>query len=89
MIGTKIQATTNIIFRVISLDVASHTVKLAIGIVVLGIRNGNIENPAVKITPAIMAELDTNAHPARPAFEKAAHARPPAIPSTGAIIIQG
>jgi len=47
------QATINITFSVIWLDVASHTVKLASGMVMLGIKNGNIEKPAVKIAHSI------------------------------------
>lgn len=83
------QATINITFSVIWLDVASHTVKLASGMVMLGIKNGNIEKPAVKITPAINSALDTNAMPALPFLEKSAQARPAIIPSTGAAIIRG
>ena len=59
--GTEIQATINITLSVIWLDVASQTVKLASGIVMLGIRNGNIEKPAVKITPAINSAAESNA----------------------------
>lgn len=79
----------NITFKVKWLDVASHTVRLASGMVMLGIKNGNIENPAVKITPAINKALDTNAIPGLPFLEKKAQANPPKIPSTGAIIIRG
>ncbi len=79
----------NITFSVIWLDVASHTVRLASGMVILGIKNGNIEKPAVKITPVINSALDTNAIPAFPFLEKNAQARPATTPNTGAITMKG
>ena len=76
-------------FNVKWLDVASHTVKLASGMVALGIKNGNIEIPAVKMTPAINNALLTNAIPAFPLLEKNAQANPATIPKTGAIMVRG
>lgn len=76
-------------FNVKWLEVASHTVKLASGMVVLGIKKGNIEMPAVKMTPAINNALLTNAIPAFPLFEKNAQAKPATIPKIGAIIVNG
>src|SRR5471030_653068 len=61
MIGTKIQATTVITFNVSTVDVASHIVKLTLGLVIDGITNGNIVIPAVKITQAMVNELLTKA----------------------------
>ena len=51
MIGTNIPATTGITVRVFLLDTASHMVKLTVGLMLDGIRNGNRAKPAVNIEP--------------------------------------
>ena len=51
MIGTNIPATTVITVRVFLLDTASHMVKLTVGLMLDGIRNGNRAKPAVNIEP--------------------------------------
>src|SRR5471030_735088 len=61
MIGTKIQATTVITLKVSRLEVASHIVRLASGVVLDGMTNGNMVIPAVRITQAMVSEEDTNA----------------------------
>src|SRR5690554_8129004 len=56
--GTKMQATTNMIISVASLAVASHMVRLWLGTEEDGIRKGNMLTPTVTITMAIpSAEL--------------------------------
>lgn len=71
------------------LETASHIVKLLTGSVAEGITNGNIENPAVKITPAIDKLLPIKA---KPSFLNFAFRRANIIPKNpinGAAIIQG
>ena len=51
MSGTKIHAATVITVNVVLLETASHMVKLTVGLMLDGIRNGNSAKPAVKIEP--------------------------------------
>ena len=61
MSGKKIIVTINIIPKVFLLETASHIVKLLTGLVLEGMMNGNIENPAVRMMPAIAVLLLTKA----------------------------
>ena len=61
-------ATTVITCRVNKLDVASHMVKLAFGIMLDGMMNGNIATPHVKIIHAIVSDELTNANAFLSAF---------------------
>ena len=53
MIGKKTSVTTSMMNRVIWLEDASQTVKLATGLSELGSRNGNIDNPTEAMIPRI------------------------------------
>jgi hypothetical protein len=66
--GKKITVTQNIIFKVARLELASHTVKELFIAELDGIRKGNIETPAVKITEVNVNELLINASPGRSIF---------------------
>src|SRR5512142_3018669 len=79
--------TQNMMASVRWLDTASHTVRLERGSIDEGITNGNIANPAVKITPAIARLLDANASHGR--FENAITPRAPAKAAIGASVIHG
>ena len=75
--------------NVFLLDVASHIVKLLIGSVLEGMIKGNIENPAVRMMPAIAMLLNINA---AGSFLNRALIRDsamPAKPAIGANIIHG
>ena len=81
--------TINIIPNVFLLETASHIVKLLIGSVLDGMMNGNIENPAVKIMPAIATLLNIKA--VRSFLSHALNNAKaiPTNPAIGADIIQG
>jgi hypothetical protein len=87
--GRKNMVTQNMIFRVMWLEVASHTVRLLDGLELEGMMNGNMEKPAVRITPAMERELVTKPNPGRCARDSSMVSAAPAKPSTGARIIQG
>ena len=61
-------ATTVITCRVNRLDVASHMVKLAFGIMLDGMMNGNIATPHVRMIHAIVNDENKNAQPFLSAF---------------------
>jgi hypothetical protein len=67
--GKKIAVTQNIIFKVVKLELASHTVKELLIAELDGIRNGNMDTPAVKITEANVNELVINARAGRSIFD--------------------
>ena len=54
MIGTITNATPVMMFKVNSLEVESHSVRLWLGLTLDGIMNGNIEKPAVKTMHALV-----------------------------------
>ncbi|PMJ64848.1 hypothetical protein BCU17_21130 [Vibrio splendidus] len=54
MVGTITNATPVMMFKVSSLDVESHRVKLWLGLILDGIMNGNIVKPAVKMIFALV-----------------------------------
>ncbi len=54
MMGTITNATPVIMFKVSSLDVESHNVKLWLGLTLDGMMNGKIEKPAVKMMQALV-----------------------------------
>ena len=71
------------------LDDASHTVRLAIGAIFDGIRNGNMLTPAVAMMPKIPSALAMKANPdLRPLVSNSVSSGP-ATPIQGARIIQG
>ena len=83
------QAATVITVKVFLLDTASHIVRLTVGLMLEGIRNGNNANPAVKIAP-ITAKLEPRK--LTPAlFLPAANTtiKPPSRPIIGAIMVIG
>ena len=53
MIGMKMSVAQNMMPSVRWLETASHTVRLAPGTVEEGITKGNIDTPAVPITPTM------------------------------------
>src|SRR3954462_11609353 len=57
--GTKKTVTQNMICNVLRLDTASHAVRLLSGTDDDGMMNGNMERPAVRITPATTMALAT------------------------------
>ena len=63
MIGKNTTTTPNIIFSVNWLELASHIVKLAFGIMLDGITNGNVAIPYVNNTQAMVKEDDKNTNP--------------------------
>ncbi len=83
--GKKITVTPNMIFNVVRLELASHTVKELFKAELDGIRNGNIDTPAVKITEAKVNELVINARPVRSAFDSAMVIAPAIKASPGII----
>ena len=68
MIGTKNRATQNMIFRVSSLDVASHRVNALARFVEEGITNGKSVKPVIKMIEVIASELSVKAKPLLPIF---------------------
>ena len=89
MIGTKIQAATVITVSVFLLDTASHMVKLATGLMLEGIRNGNNAKPAVKIAPMTMSDVPRKLKPALAFAAAAITIRLPRIAMIGAIMVIG
>ncbi len=71
------------------LETASHTVRLLTGFVLDGMMNGNMENPAVRMMPAIAALLKTKAVFSFLALELSNANAIPAKPAIGASNIQG
>ena len=87
--GRKTTTAMNIRFNVRWLEVASKAVRLLLGTVLDGIMNGNIDNVAVRMTPAKAALLNINAIPGRLAREMINVSIPPAMARIGANIIHG
>ena len=83
------QAATVITVRVFLLDTASHIVRLATGLVLEGIKNGNNAKPAVKIAPTIASEEPKKLKPAFALDEARTRITPPKTPMIGAIIVIG
>jgi hypothetical protein len=81
--GKKITVTPNMIFKVARLELASHTVKELFKAELDGIRNGNMDTPAVKITEVNTNELAINASPVRSVFDSAMVAAPAIKASAG------
>ena len=67
--GKKITVTPNMIFNVIRLELASHTVRELFMAELDGIMKGNIDTPAVKITEVNVKELLIKATPGRSIFD--------------------
>ena len=61
MSGMKITVAQNIRLKVSWLEALSHTVRLALGMELEGMTNGNMDAPAVPITPTSANEDVTNA----------------------------
>ena len=89
MIGTKIHAATVMTVKVFLLETASHMVKLATGLMLDGIRNGNNAKPAVRIAPIIMSEVPVKLKPALPLAAEAITIKLPKIAIIGAIMVIG
>lgn len=89
MSGTKIEATTVMTVSVFLLETASHIVKLTVGSILDGMRNGNSAKPAVKIDPVTASVEPVKLHPAL--FFPAANTMmmPPKIAEIGASIVSG
>ena len=89
IIGTKIHAAIVITVNVVLLDTASHMVKLATGLRLDGIKNGNNAKPAVKIAPITAKDEPVKLKPAL--FLPAARTIkiPPKMPIIGAIMVIG
>lgn len=83
------QAATVITVSVFLLDTASHIVKLATGLMLEGIRNGNNAKPAVKIAPITMNDVPRKLNPAFAFAADAITIRLPKIAITGAIMVIG
>jgi hypothetical protein len=69
------------------LEVASHTVRLADGMMSDGIKNGNMLTPAVEMMPRMPIALVTKARPARRPAVNIKVASGPMMASAGANII--
>ena len=65
MSGMKISVAQNMMASVRWLDTLSHTVRLACGMLDDGMTNGNMEAPAVPMTPARTSALAMKARPVR------------------------
>lgn len=89
MSGTKMPAATVITPKVRWLDTASHIVKLELGLILDGSKNGNSAKPAVKIAPTIIKLVPVKLKPAF-AFEAAIIAMiAPNIARNGATLVIG
>lgn len=89
MIGTKMQATTNMMPRVFWLDTASHTVRLEAASRLDGKTKGNRAKPAVQMVPTIIRLLPMKVRPARRQVLARIASSAPTTPSTGAPIVSG
>ena len=89
MSGTKMQAATVITVSEFLLATASHIVKLTVGLVLEGMRNGNNEKPAVKIAPVTASEVPRKLKPALALPAAAITINAPKIAIIGAIIVIG
>ena len=69
MMGKKITAAQNMIFKVLRLELASHTVNELFEAELDGSRKGNIATPAVKMIEVTTNELVINASPGRSIFD--------------------
>ncbi len=81
--GKKITVTPNMIFKVVRLELASQTVKELFKAELEGIRNGNMDTPAVEITEVNVNELAINASPGRSFFDSAMVTAPAIKASAG------
>ena len=82
-------AATVITVKVFWLETASHMVKLATGLMLEGIRNGNRAKPAVKIAPITAKDEPKKLKPALALDAANTTMMPPKIPATGASIVIG
>ena len=69
MMGKNTMVTQNMIFKVVRLELASHTVNEQFNTELEGIKKGNIETPAVNMTEVNVNELLIKANPGRLIFE--------------------
>ena len=76
-------------FKVMWLETLSQTVKLADGTELEGMTNGNIDAPAVPITPNRANDDATKAHKVRPRESNIAAAAAPNTPKAGKSHIRG
>ena len=68
MMGKNTMVTQNMIFKVVRLELASQTVNELFITELEGIKKGNIETPAVKMTEVNVNELLIKASPGRLIF---------------------
>lgn len=83
--GKKISVANNISFKVVRLELASQTVNELFNAELDGIRNGNIDTPAVKMIDVNVNELVIKARPGRSIFDNTM-VSPPAIKARVGII---
>jgi len=76
MMGKNTMVTQNMIFKVVRLELASQTVNELFITELEGIKKGNIETPAVKMTEVNVNELLIKASPGRLIFESMMVAEP-------------
>src|SRR5258706_5549667 len=79
----------NMIISVRWLETASHAVRLLAGCDEEGIRNGNIEKPAVSMTPVTLQPVATKAGTVRSDVASHAPIAAAPIPTAGARIVHG
>ena len=89
MSGTKMPAATVITPKVRWLDTASHIVKLELGSILDGSKNGNSAKPAVKIAPTIIKLVPVKLKPAFVFEDPKAAMMAPNIARTGATLVIG
>ena len=82
-------ATTVITVSVVLLETASHMVKLTVGLILEGIRNGNNAKPAVKIEPVTANVEPVKLKPALSLPAAKIMMIPPKIATIGASIVIG
>ena len=89
MVGTNMQAATVITPNVLWLETASHIVKLEVGSMLDGSKNGNNAKPAVRIAPIILKLVPIKLNPALFERPPSTVIKPPKMPITGAIMVIG
>ena len=89
MIGRNTITANSMICSVMRLEVESHTVRLLRPSSEEGMMNGNIEKPAVRITPMIISEVDRNALFSKRERASSVASTPPSRPASGAATIHG
>ncbi|MNI87006.1 hypothetical protein D3C73_1441540 [compost metagenome] len=89
MIGRKMAVASSMTHSVRWLDELSQTVRLEVGWLEDGSRNGKIAKPTVRMMPAMDAPEAMKARPPRRARSRTALASAPSRPSTGNTSVAG